>query len=70
MTNQLAKQLRKVTMGDDVSAGQDGLAKYLFDGLNKKLKPIGLHILHARLGVRSGVEQKDIFASLKAAKIV
>lgn len=70
MTNQLAKQLRKVTIGDDVQTVQDEVMNYLFEGLNEKLNPIGLNISQARLGFRKDVDVNEIFASLKAAEIV
>lgn len=70
MKNTLAEQLRKVTIGDDDGAVRHEVSQFLFDGLNKKLNPIGLNIAQARLGFRNNVDVNEIFARLRAAEIV
>ena len=70
MKNQLAPQLRRVEESAEYKAESKQLMDYLFEGLNKKLNPLGLNILSAQLGFRRTMTVKDIFAKLKAAEIV
>ncbi len=70
MSKELAELLRGVEIPVDRGVEQQRIMNALFNGLNKKLEPIGLSIKHATLGFNSKVDVQSVFAKLKAAKLV
>lgn len=70
MTKQLARQLEKVTIPEDDGRDDLRILDELFDALNDKLLPIGLHIASANVGFDTTIPPREIFAQLKGAKLV
>jgi hypothetical protein len=70
VTEELAKQLSKVTLPFDEEEERQRIVRDLFDGLNRKLEPVGLIIGHARVGFDSRVGLSEISARLQAAELV
>jgi hypothetical protein len=70
VSKELAEQLSKVTLPFDEEAERRRILNVLFDGLNRKLAPIGLTIANARVGFDAKVDLSEIFAGLQAANLV